>query len=261
MHAANVSRATTLCRCTEALTNVANNPRYSHLLLDEAQDTSEAQFALLEALAPQAVPLERRTTITAVGDPDQTIYGFRGTRSDVLSRIATRFDCVPLALPTNYRCASAIVEMARAVIEGSAVRDEAPLLAARQAAAGQVRAFQFDGRNAELEFVCGELQAMQQRGELRSVAVLCRLRVQCAVLRKALMKRGVKTLTAAPRDGRNEHAPGPELVEVCHVVDPLPPPPLPSYRACPLPPPTPPPPPPPRRGCHVVDAAGGRPKG
>lgn len=63
--------------CTEALFNPANNPCYAHLLLDEAQDTSEAQLALLERLAPQQGPLsqEKRQHVHAHSRNSSPLHG------------------------------------------------------------------------------------------------------------------------------------------------------------------------------------------
>ena len=118
------------------------------------------------------------TVVTLVGDADQTIYGFRGTKHDVLNRIGSHFGCMSLVLPTNYRCGERIVAIARDVIEASAVREGGPLLAARSAGCGVVRALCCSGRTVELEAIAQELQQLQRRRELSSVAVLCRLRQQ-----------------------------------------------------------------------------------
>ena len=89
----------------------AYEPTHTHLLLDEAQDTSEAQMGLLQAMAPP-----RHMSFTAVGDSDQTIYSFRGSRPDMLSRIAAHWQCRELTLPTNYRCGPGIVSASLSVI-------------------------------------------------------------------------------------------------------------------------------------------------
>ena len=119
-----------------------------HLLLDEAQDTSESQLALLKLLAPRGI-----VNITAVGDADQTIYSFRGSRPDVLSRIGTHWRCQTLILPTNYRCGGAIVSAARSLIESSSLREVAtPLLAARNLSdVGSVQVHAHSTRDEELQ--------------------------------------------------------------------------------------------------------------
>ena len=108
----------------------APRPQLTHVLLDEAQDTSESQLQLLELLAPPG-----EVAITIVGDSDQQIYSFRGSRPDVLTRLGKRWGCWTLTLPTNYRCGGAVVEVAKALIEGSSLRETAtPLLTARDLA-------------------------------------------------------------------------------------------------------------------------------
>ena len=56
-------------------------------------------------------------------------------RPDVLTRLGKRWGCWTLTLPTNYRCGGAVVEVAKALIEGSSLRETAtPLLTARDLA-------------------------------------------------------------------------------------------------------------------------------
>lgn len=95
-------------------------PDHTHLLLDEAQDTSQAQFALLRLVSAGVA-------VTVVGDGAQTIYGFRGSKSDILERMGQEWACTRLALPTNYRSSEGIVKAARAVIDAGGARSPSSL--------------------------------------------------------------------------------------------------------------------------------------
>lgn len=81
--------------------------RYDVIFIDEAQDLSSIQHALLECM----IPVNGR--LIAVGDPHQAIYGFRGADSESMGKLSKDFDCVELPLSVTYRCDKAIVNHAR----------------------------------------------------------------------------------------------------------------------------------------------------
>lgn len=90
----------------EVLGQRAEEIRRSHpvVLVDEGQDTSSAQQAILDLLDPRA--------LFVVGDPAQSIYGFRGADMAGFLELGQRPDWTTVTLPTNYRSAPAIVEAA-----------------------------------------------------------------------------------------------------------------------------------------------------
>lgn len=82
------------------------------LLIDEFQDTNVVQFELMKLLASAS----RRITI--VGDPDQSIYGFRSAEIENLRRMKTFYpETVVINLEENYRSASSVLKLAQDVIE------------------------------------------------------------------------------------------------------------------------------------------------
>lgn len=83
-------------------------PRYALVFLDEAQDTNGVQRALLTKM---------NTRVVAVGDPHQSIYGFRGADHDAMNalRIALRADVLPLSV--SYRCSQSVVAEAQRVLQ------------------------------------------------------------------------------------------------------------------------------------------------
>jgi DNA helicase II / ATP-dependent DNA helicase PcrA len=81
--------------------------RYRHLLVDELQDTNRAQLELVRLLA------SRVPDVTAVGDPAQSIYGFRGGLSGNVQRFAAAFESIrTIELRRNYRAAPHLVAAA-----------------------------------------------------------------------------------------------------------------------------------------------------
>ena len=100
---------TLLSRYTEVAEKYQN--RFEHVLVDEFQDTNFAQYKLVQALAaPQQ-------NIFAVGDPDQSIYAFRGADyRNVLRFERTYPDARQILLEQNYRSTQNILDAAMAVI-------------------------------------------------------------------------------------------------------------------------------------------------
>ena len=91
--------------------------RWSHVLVDEFQDTSLAQYEMIRHLG------EKAETLFVVGDADQAIYGWRGAE---VANIRSRFDddfrnAQTFRLTTNYRSTATIVSAARAVIQQSEI--------------------------------------------------------------------------------------------------------------------------------------------
>src|SRR5690606_9583038 len=85
--------------------------RIGYLLVDECQDTNDAQYRLLKALAgPKA-------NITCVGDDDQSIYAWRGANPENLTQLGRDYpNLVVVKLEQNYRCSSRVLRAANALI-------------------------------------------------------------------------------------------------------------------------------------------------
>lgn len=91
--------------------------RYLYLLLDEYQDTNEAQARLVELLTDNPVN-EGRPNVLAVGDDDQAIYAFQGANySHMLNFYEHYRDVLVVPLTQNYRSHSAILQTSQAIVE------------------------------------------------------------------------------------------------------------------------------------------------
>ncbi|MFN7710947.1 MAG: ATP-dependent helicase [Curvibacter sp.] len=85
-----------------------------HILVDEYQDTNATQYELLKLLVP---PDPRDARFTAVGDDDQSIYGWRGATLDNLKKLPVDFPNLKvIKLEQNYRSTGAILQAANNVI-------------------------------------------------------------------------------------------------------------------------------------------------
>jgi DNA helicase-2/ATP-dependent DNA helicase PcrA len=190
----------------------AERTRYQVVLLDEYQDTSHAQLKLLNALYGNGHP------VTAVGDPCQSIYGWRGASAGNLRRFARDFparsgDPAPVQkLSTSFRNAGRVLDAA-AVLQAElrAQAPDVPLLepAPDRGGRGEVRAALLETVTEESEWVAAQAAALlalpvgsapdgrpwpdgRPAGVRPSdIAVLCRKRSQFVPLRRALDARGI----------------------------------------------------------------------
>ncbi len=168
----------------------AQRRRYRVVLLDEFQDTSEAQLVLLRDLfvaAGDAVP------VTAVGDPHQSIYGWRGASATTLARFPAEFRTghrpVPVVpLSTSWRNDRVILAIANSLSDplraGSHVA--VPSLVARpKAGPGAVTVARLDTQDDEATYLAAWIAASRTTADV-SAAVLCRKRSQFAPVMAAL---------------------------------------------------------------------------
>ncbi len=84
---------------------------YPFIMVDEYQDTNMIQYEILKMLA------HPRDNIYVVGDDDQSIYGFRGARPDIMHKFTKEFrNASTLQLSNNFRCPKEIVELSSSII-------------------------------------------------------------------------------------------------------------------------------------------------
>ncbi len=109
-------------RCDTALADARTGCRY--LFVDEYQDINAAQYRLVRLLAPAGPASD----LCVVGDPDQSIYGFRGSDPEYFNRFAEDYaPATVLRLTQNYRSTATIVRAALEVIAQSPGRDPSHL--------------------------------------------------------------------------------------------------------------------------------------
>ncbi|GAA1758428.1 UvrD-helicase domain-containing protein [Streptomonospora arabica] len=187
--------------------------RFRVVLLDEYQDTSHAQLLLLRALFGGGHP------VTAVGDPCQSIYGWRGASSGNLTSFPTDFPAAPgrpapvRKLATSFRNGERVLQVARRIAEP--LREETgyvPVLfpGAARRGRGAVAGGLFRTETEEARWIAETVRAsIEQPAHLApdgaewppgeggeglrysDVAVLCRKRSQFPVLREALEDEGI----------------------------------------------------------------------
>ena len=171
--------------------NIAGELRgqYRYIFVDEYQDSNIVQNALLKILAREGVLL------TAIGDANQSIYGFRGSRVELFHRFEEDFAPAKiLTLQENYRSASSLLAASGQVMGGVQLLAKLSTqgkLVIHQAATDRAEA---DYVAHQIEKLVGGLDMNTSRRALRSfgdIVVLTRLNTQHHVMGQALEHLGI----------------------------------------------------------------------
>ncbi|TRW81164.1 ATP-dependent helicase [Mycolicibacterium sp. 018/SC-01/001] len=176
--------------------------RYRVVLLDEYQDTGHAQRVALTSLFGNGV--DDGLALTAVGDPIQSIYGWRGASATNLPRFTTDFplrDGTPaptLELRTSWRNPPEVLQLANDVSTEARRRSVSvrPLLPRPDAVPGDVRCALLGDVEAEREWVAAQVAAAYRAGTSAAgvaptAAVLVRRNADAAPIADALARQGV----------------------------------------------------------------------
>ncbi|MGE4635917.1 MAG: DNA helicase II [Arenicellales bacterium] len=160
--------------------------RFQHILVDEFQDSNAIQYRWLKLLAQQ------HQQITAVGDDDQSIYGWRGARVENMHQLQQDFANTQIVrLEQNYRSTGNILKAANAVIDQNADRLGKKLWT--EGADGEL--IQLYGALDEIDegrFVIDRVQSWQRQGQRRdSIAILYRSNAQSRVFEELLLAQGI----------------------------------------------------------------------
>ena len=157
--------------------------RFQQILVDEFQDTNAVQYAWLRILAGKT------SAVTAVGDDDQSIYGWRGAKvENILSYERDFTDTHTVKLEQNYRSTSNILNAANAVISKNAERLGKSLWT--DAGEGEAIAlYAAFNEHDEARYIADRLQSWVNEGHRREdSAILYRSNAQSRVLEAALLQ-------------------------------------------------------------------------
>ena len=157
--------------------------RFSHVMIDEFQDTNNLQYALLRLLAGGA-----STRVFVVGDDDQSIYGWRGARVQNVQDFASDFKPELVRLEQNYRSTRTILEAANRVIDHNDDRMGKNLWTDGEEG-DPVRVFAAYNEDEEAEFVVGRVEEWLEHGRKPSeIGVLYRSNAQSRLFESALLR-------------------------------------------------------------------------
>ena len=161
--------------------------RYSHLMVDEFQDTNIAQYAIARQLG------DRTRNVCVVGDPDQSIYSWRN--ADIRNILSFQKDfpeAKSIALEENYRSTQTIVDAARRLISSNEQRVDKELFTQNGKGVPIVTVEGYNEQE-EAQYVVKEMERLVKtegyaRGE---VAIMYRVNTQSRALEETCMRYGI----------------------------------------------------------------------
>lgn len=185
--------------------------RHRYVLVDEYQDTSPAQAALLEALHA-ATP-----NLTVTGDPYQSIYSFRGASLHNVDEFPFRFrraDGEParrIVLTTSFRVPAQILDGALAVTSGGSLPGAAgPVVPAPHH--GSVEAHVFDQTSAEADWIASEIERIHLSGGVPYSEIAVLLRTKRHLVRELSRALSRRSIPHDPPDQRLVDHPAVQIV-------------------------------------------------
>ena len=156
---------------------------YKYILIDEYQDTNEAQYILTKLLS------EKYRNITCVGDDSQSIYSFRGANyKNILNFEKDYKDAKVILLEQNYRSTSTILDAANSVIKNNKQKKDKNLWTAR-GVGEKIQYYRAYNEKDETGFVVHKINELINKGiDYKDIAVLYRTNAQSRVLEEEMLK-------------------------------------------------------------------------
>lgn len=156
---------------------------YKYILIDEYQDTNEAQYILTKMLS------DKYRLITCVGDDSQSIYSFRGANyKNILNFEKDYKDAKTILLEQNYRSTSTILDAANQVIKNNKMRKDKNLWTAR-GQGEKIKYYRAYNERDEAQYVIRKIKELVNRCvEYQDIAVLYRTNAQSRVLEEEMLK-------------------------------------------------------------------------
>ncbi len=157
--------------------------RFKFLLIDEYQDTNHAQYTIAKTLALH------HGNICATGDPDQSIYRWRG--ADIRNILAFENDwpdATVVKLEENFRSSANILAAADSLIACNQHRKQKKLISTKPEGRG-ILVTAFEDENVEARAVAEQIRELADKGEaLRNMAVFYRVNAQSRAIEEALIR-------------------------------------------------------------------------
>lgn len=142
--------------------------QFTHILVDEYQDTNSVQYEILKLLAAPG------NNIFAVGDDDQAIYGFRGSTPGIMQDFLKQYPEASLyRLDVNYRSTPAIVKASLRMIEENKTRFSKNIKAL-ESRGEPVTYLAFEKSEEEYQYIAQRLARCRETWTYQEMAVLCR---------------------------------------------------------------------------------------
>ena len=176
--------------------------KYSYVLVDEFQDINPLQYQIVRLLA------QPEDNLFIVGDDDQSIYGFRGAKPEIMQQFLKDYPSArQVLLDVNYRCHEQIVENSMRVIKANKSRFPKEIRAGHGKGAGVIIQV-FPDQEEEYEALLCALQetALHEKPEvLSAAAVIYRTNYECSMLAEKLLLRGIPFVMKETLKSRYDH--------------------------------------------------------
>lgn len=163
--------------------------RFRYLLVDEYQDTNEAQYQIVKLLS------KSHRNLCVVGDDDQSIYGFRGADYTNILNFREDFpDCKVIKLEQNYRSTEVILEAANLIIANNEAREEKRLWTSKRGGE-KISFYRAQDQYDEARWVAREIKRLSQRTSaplpLGEMGILYRVNALSRNIEFALREEGI----------------------------------------------------------------------
>ncbi|MBR3162165.1 MAG: UvrD-helicase domain-containing protein [Bacilli bacterium] len=161
--------------------------RYKYILIDEYQDTNEAQYIFSKMLAA------KYKNIFVVGDNDQAIYAFRGANfKNILNFEKDYPNCITILLEENYRSTQTILNAANSVIKHNKQRKDKKLWSNNDIGE-KIKYIKTDDEKSEGEFVTKEIKKLinEKKANYEDIAILYRTNAQSRAIEESMLKANI----------------------------------------------------------------------
>ncbi len=156
---------------------------YQYILIDEYQDTNEAQYILTKLISA------KNKKITCVGDDSQSIYSFRGANyKNILNFEKDYKEAKTILLEENYRSTSTILDAANQVIKNNTQRKDKNLWTSR-GKGEKIKYYRAYNERDEAQYVIRKIKELRNKDvEYKDIAILYRTNAQSRVLEEEMLK-------------------------------------------------------------------------
>ena len=160
--------------------------KYQYILIDEYQDTNEVQYKLVKLLS------KKYQNLFVVGDPDQSIYQFRGANyKNILNFERDYPNTVVIPLEDNYRSTKMILDAANSVIKNNKERKEKNLRSHHGDGVKTKFMVGYDEKH-EISLVIEEIKKLLEQGyKKRNIAIFYRTNAQSRVIEEQFLKANI----------------------------------------------------------------------
>lgn len=160
--------------------------KYQYILIDEYQDTNGVQYKLSKLLA------RKYQNIFIVGDPDQSIYMFRGANfRNILNFEKDYKNAKVIPLEENYRSTTSILDTANSVIKNNKERKDKKLWSSKGEGSKVKYLRAYDGKH-EINLVLDEIKRLLEQGyEKKNISVLYRTNAQARLVEEMFLKANI----------------------------------------------------------------------